>query len=112
MASYINFLESAGARTVPLIYDGDIETELAKLDHLNGVFYCGGGAGGDYDVFGKRIFEKVIEMNDKGIYMPAWGTCLGFQNFGMYVSDDVNTVLDNYNSDDDNYPLEFTVDPK
>ena len=31
MASYINILESAGARTVPLIFDGDLQTELAKL---------------------------------------------------------------------------------
>jgi len=66
MASYINHLESAGARTVPLIYDGDLKTELAKLDHLNGVFYCGGGAGGDYDIFGKAVFDKAKKMNDDG----------------------------------------------
>ena len=66
MASYINHLESAGARTVPLIYDGNLQNELAKLDHLNGVFYCGGGAGGDYDVFGKAVFDKAKKMNDDG----------------------------------------------
>ena len=59
MASYINILESVGARTVPLIFDGDLETELKKLDYLNGVFYCGGGADGPYDVFGKAVFEKA-----------------------------------------------------
>jgi len=42
MSSYIDFLKSAGARTVPLIYDSNVEKELAKIDHLNGVFYCGG----------------------------------------------------------------------
>jgi hypothetical protein len=59
MASYINHLESAGARTVPLRYDGDLQTELAKIDHLNGVLYCGGSAGGAYNVFGKAVFQKA-----------------------------------------------------
>ena len=66
MASYINHLESAGARTVPLIFDGDLQTELAKLDHLNGVLYCGGGAEGAYVDFGKAIFDKVKRLNDEG----------------------------------------------
>jgi len=66
MSSYIDFLKSAGARTVPLIFDGDHETELAKIDHLNGVFFCGGSGQGDYDVFGKKVFDKVKKMNDDG----------------------------------------------
>jgi hypothetical protein len=78
MASYINHLESAGARTVPLIFDADLEGELAKLDHLNGVLYCGGGAEGAYVDFGKAIFDKAKKMNDNGQYFPVWGTCLGF----------------------------------
>ena len=63
MASYINHLESAGARTVPLIFDGDLQTELAKLDHLNGVLYCGGGAEGAYVDFGKSIFDKGLAIS-------------------------------------------------
>ena len=59
MAAYINHLESAGARTVPLICDGNLETELAKLDHLNGVFYCGGYHDEAYEVFGQAIFKKA-----------------------------------------------------
>ena len=51
---------------------------MAKVDSLNGVFYCGGGAEGPYDVFGKAVYDKVKGMNDGGNYMPAWGTCLGF----------------------------------
>ena len=31
MSSYIDVLESAGARTVPLIFDAPLEEELAKL---------------------------------------------------------------------------------
>jgi hypothetical protein len=53
MASYISALNSAGARTVPIIFDGDLETELAKINHLNGVFFCGGSGAPAYDAFGK-----------------------------------------------------------
>jgi len=112
MASYIRALESAGARTVPLIFDGDLETELAKLDHINGVFYCGGSAGGDYDVFGKKVFERAREINDKGKFLPVWGTCLGFENLAMYVSDAGEDCLDRFNSNDESYALEFLVEPK
>jgi gamma-glutamyl hydrolase len=113
MASYINFLESAGARTVPLIFDGKAEDELAKIDHLNGVFYCGGGAGGAYDVFGKSVYNKAKGMNDQGNYLPVWGTCLGFENLAMFSSDDGNTVLESgFDSDDDNFVLHYTSDPQ
>lgn len=93
MASYINILESAGARTVPLIYDADLNSQLSKIDHLNGVFYCGGGAGGAYDVFGKAVYDYSKDKNDKGTYLPVWGTCLGFENLAMFSSDDSDTVL-------------------
>ena len=113
MASYINYLESAGARTVPLIFDGDVDKELAKIDHLNGVFYCGGSGAGDYDVFGKKVFEKVKKMNDDGNFMPIWGTCLGFEDLAMYAgSAPGETILDRFSADDESYPLEFLVDPK
>ena len=54
MASYINFLESSGARTVPLIYDNpNVTQELEKIDHLNGIFYCGGDGSPAYLEFGR-----------------------------------------------------------
>lgn len=47
-------------------------------------------------------------MNDKGQYMPAWGTCLGFENLAMFASDDENTVLTGgFESDDENYILHY-----
>ena len=80
MASYISALESAGARTVPIIFGGDLETELAKIDKLNGVFFCGGSGTPEYDIFGRKVFEKAKELNDNGQYLPVWGTCLGFED--------------------------------
>ena len=60
MDSYVKFVESAGARAVPIIYHGDTETELKKIEKLNGILYCGGSASGkDYVAFGRKVFEKV-----------------------------------------------------
>ena len=64
MTSYIDILESSGARTVPLIYDADLNEQLTKLDSINGVFYAGGGAGGYYDVFGKAVLDYSKQKND------------------------------------------------
>lgn len=54
MDSYVKFVQSAGARAVPIIYHGDMDKELEKLEHLNGVLYCGGSATGkEYIEFGR-----------------------------------------------------------
>ena len=86
MASYIDQIMAAGARTIPLFYDGDLDKTLKLLDHLNGVFYCGGEVNSDYEKFGKKIFDKIKKMNEDGIYMPVWGTCLGFEYLAGYSS--------------------------
>jgi hypothetical protein len=61
MDAYIKYLESAGARTVPLVYNKTDFTEvLDKIDHLNGILFPGGGADEtEYVDFGKAIFKKV-----------------------------------------------------
>ena len=112
MASYINALSSAGARTVPLIFDNPkTQEELDKVDSLNGVFYCGGDGGNQYLEFGKKVFEKVKETNDKGNLLPAWGTCLGFQYLSVYAATEGLKVLTEgtFDSDDDNYNLHYLV---
>ena len=55
MSSYVSFVESAGARVVPLIHGEDWDTTLAKLQKINGVLFPGGT--GDYDAFGKQIIN-------------------------------------------------------
>ncbi len=40
--------------------------------------------------------------------MPAWGTCLGFENLAMFASDDSDTVLTSgFDSDDENFVLHY-----
>jgi len=93
MDSYVKYIESAGGRVVPLIYHHDLNTTLKKLENLNGVLYCGGGAGGDYLDFGRAIFKKAKEFNDKGKYFPVWGTCLGFEDLSMFAAESGEELL-------------------
>jgi hypothetical protein len=59
-ASYVQAIESSGARVVPLIYDSaDQAAEIAKLDHVNGVQYNGGDGGDDYLKFGRKVYDRV-----------------------------------------------------
>ena len=48
------------------------------MDHLNGVFYCGGDGSKEYLEFGRKVFERAKSLNDDGFHFPVWGTCLVF----------------------------------
>ena len=110
MDSYIKFIECAGGRAVPLLYDDPIDVTFKKMEKLNGVFYCGGDADEDdkYYEFGKAVFFKAIEYNDKGSYYPVWGTCLGEEEFVMFIAGGkhVRGRHERYKSND---PMKFIV---
>ena len=79
MDAYVKYLESAGARIVPLVNTDPLGDTLKKMEKLNGVLFPGGNADSDdYYPFAKAVFEKAKDINDKGKYFPIWGTCLGF----------------------------------
>jgi gamma-glutamyl hydrolase len=79
MDCYVQFVKSAGARVVPIYYNGDWEEELKKLEKVNGLILPGGASNGlDYLEFVTAAFNKAKEINDNGVHFPIWGTCLGF----------------------------------
>ena len=67
-------MEAAGARVVPINY---YATE-AELNHyvsvLNGFLFTGGGSA--FPKSAQMIFDKVVEANQAGDYLPLWGTCM------------------------------------
>jgi len=81
-SSYVKFIEAAGARVVPLIFDAPRHQLTAALSGLNGVLFPGGGARlGDSAFFeaARFIWDHAIKANDAGDHFPIWGTCLGFE---------------------------------
>lgn len=125
-ASYVKYLEAAGARVVPINY---YSTEK-ELDHmfesLNGFFFPGGGAAFPHaaqyifgtlascsvcqSIFMYSLLDKVVSANKEGDFTPLWGTCMGFQWLLISASRDTN-ILDPKSGQMDSYnysiPLEF-----
>lgn len=78
LSSYVKWLESAGARVVPIRYGSpDCEIDFL-LQRINGLLLPGGGAGTDpergYGRFAHRAFLVAVGRN-----IPIWATCLGHE---------------------------------
>ncbi|KAL7568114.1 hypothetical protein ACA910_019512 [Epithemia clementina (nom. ined.)] len=90
-ASYIKWLESAGARTVVIpYYDGNETTpeQAAVLDELflqiHMVFLTGGAASYPKATL-NYLLDKVVQRNQEHFF-PVWGTCLGMEFLLEYVA--------------------------
>lgn len=60
-ASYVSYLESAGARVVPVNYYANNSVLDTLFDSLNGFFFVGGGA--DFPPSAQYIFDKTVAAN-------------------------------------------------
>ena len=116
-ASYVKYIESAGARVVPIPYDLS-QSELRTLfESLNGALFPGGGTDltnndGSWTPYLKSLGMFVkwsMEAYDQNQdYFPIWGTCLGMQSITIILSNDpfiLGTGFDSYNI---SMPLNFT----
>jgi len=66
-ASYVKYIESAGARVVPILYDSGVQNITTLLGYINGVLFPGGGSDltGTYLTAVQTIYNYVIQANDK-----------------------------------------------
>ena len=109
-ATYVKWLESSGAKVVPLIYTEPKEVLAKKISKLNGVLMPGGG--GDNIEAGQFILKEVMKNNDKGIFQPLWGTCLGFFRLSSATATNKKfNLFDKCDCMDRSIPLKFTKKP-
>ena len=108
-ASYVKYIEAAGARVVPVNYYAD-EDELSSLfDALNGFLFVGGGSA--FPSSAQYIWDRTVAANEAGDFSPLWGTCMGFQ--WLCLAATKNTLQldpsDGTQMDSENYsiPLDF-----
>lgn len=108
-ASYVRFVQSAGARVIPLIYNEPRDTLFKKLSLVNGVLFTGGWSkSGLYLEIVEEIFKKVLEKNDAGQYFPCYAICLGFELLSMIISDCKDkSILERYAAKDQASTLQF-----
>ncbi|XP_054915372.1 gamma-glutamyl hydrolase [Poeciliopsis prolifica] len=112
-ASYVKFLEAAGARVVPVMINKTPEEYKTLFSSINGILYPGGGVSitsSGYQKAAKIFYDLAIEANKRGDYFPVWGTCLGFEQL-MYLTSE-NTQLSHTNTSGVALPLNFTPEVK
>jgi gamma-glutamyl hydrolase len=106
-ASYIKYIEGAGARVVPIPYDLPQEQLFSLFTQLNGLLFPGGGT----DLNGTEYFhvqEYLLTLALKsGKYFPVWGTCLGMQAISMIVAQDLSVLTHGWDSWNISMPLDF-----
>lgn len=108
-ASYVKYLESAGARVVPVMINQTLEEYKALFNSINGVLYPGGGVSiksSGYQRAAQIFYDLAIEANRRGDYFPVWGTCLGFEQLAYLTSK--KDVLSRTNTTGVALPLIFT----
>ena len=80
--SYVKFIESSGARVVP-IFNNLTKRETKKIfQSINGAFFPGGMVkltNSGYANVAKTIFNLAMKKFDEGGYFPIVGMCLGHQ---------------------------------
>uniref|UniRef100_A0A8C6WFY9 folate gamma-glutamyl hydrolase n=1 Tax=Neogobius melanostomus TaxID=47308 RepID=A0A8C6WFY9_9GOBI len=108
-ASYVKYIESAGARVVPIRYN-KTEAEYEKLfNSINGLLLPGGDVDIQNSLFTRaaKIFYKlVLKANDAGDYFPLWGTCQGLQQLTVLTAN--KNLLTNTDTASVALPLTFT----
>lgn len=116
-SSYIKFVESAGARAVPIPYDTPKDQLKYLFNSLNGLLFPGGsallwdddnthGVMSNMTLAGQYLIELAKEANNKGDYFPVWGTCLGYELMMIAISNNKD-VLDRFNSSNHVLKVEY-----
>ncbi|XP_027860016.1 gamma-glutamyl hydrolase [Xiphophorus couchianus] len=88
-ASYIKFLESAGARVAPIRINRTEEEYIKIFNSINGLLLPGGDVDIQTSQFSRaaRIFYNLaLKANNAGDYFPIWGTCQGFQQLSVLTA--------------------------
>eukprot|EP00798_Chlamydomonas_sp_ICE-L_P016022 gene16022-22160_t len=104
-------IKAAGARVVPILFDMTDDEIKARFKAVNAVLLPGGGAKLSpghrfYDV-ARLLVDLAIAANDRGDYFPVHGTCLGMETLAIITSTNY-TILTNFDAEDAAAPLLLT----
>ncbi|KAI8110154.1 hypothetical protein M9435_001833 [Picochlorum sp. BPE23] len=107
-SSYVKFVESAGARAVPILHDMSHAEMKRRFKAVNGILIPGGGQDLSpghpfYDAV-KYLLDLTIEENDKGVLFPMHGTCLGFEAIAIAATGNTS-ILGRFDAEDYAQPL-------
>lgn len=109
-ASYVKFVESAGARVVPIFHNSSRAQLKEIFDSINGIVFPGGGSElvrTPLFYAGNYLYQLAIDANNRGIHFPIFGHCMGFEFLMMITSEDFD-ILEREEVQDQGLPLDFT----
>lgn len=94
-ASYVKWIETGGARVVPIWLGKDQEYYENILSKLNGVLLTGGSVvknkKGGYADAAEKIMEIARKFNKQQDFFPVFGMGLGM-DFMLYLSNDKKDI--------------------
>ena len=112
-ASYVKYIESAGARAVPVTTTMTKEEIEDIFNSVNGVLYPGGDAPvfhSKYYTNAEHFYNLAVSANRNGDFFPVWGTCLGFESLASIAAG--KPILSSSVAIDLALPLNLTSDAK
>mmetsp|Transcript_73320 Transcript_73320/g.122449 ORF Transcript_73320/g.122449 Transcript_73320/m.122449 type:complete len:347 (+) Transcript_73320:71-1111(+) len=88
VASYVKWLEAAGVRVAPILWNISKDELAAAFAQVNGLLLPGGDAGthGGYAEAAWHLLDLAKASNDDGHHFPVWGTCQGHEQLAEYGS--------------------------
>ncbi|CEM04335.1 unnamed protein product [Vitrella brassicaformis CCMP3155] len=112
-ASYVRFVESGGARVVPVRYDASEDEWEYLFNSINGILFPGGAmfleGGSPYMRAHEFFVRRAMKAFDQGDYFPVWGTCLGFEAIVDVISGDYSLIRQSH-FNDSNHPSNLSFD--
>jgi len=110
-ASYVKYVESAGARVVPIFHNSTKE-ELYNVFHsVNAVLFPGGGANLNNTPLyyaAEYLWELMETANNKGDFFPIFGHCMGFELISILVSQNQTILQPTYGTENVTFSLNFS----
>lgn len=110
-SSYVKWLESAGARILPIMLNQNDSYYEHIFAQTNGLLFPGGDNLLDPNkrtpmlVAARKLYRLAKEANERGEFYPIWGTCLGMELLTVLSSD--NNTLVGCHANDLSLKLEF-----
>ncbi|KAL2091777.1 hypothetical protein ACEWY4_011575 [Coilia grayii] len=112
-ASYVKYVESAGARVVPIRLNQTRGEYEKVFSQINGLLFIGGAVDlekSDYALTARIFYKLAVEANSRGDYFPVWGTCMGLQLLTVLVSGE--DLLSRTPAENISMPLNLTTEAR
>lgn len=112
-ASYVKFLEMAGAQVIPILPSYSDKKILRLMKSINGMLFPGGSAplfpkDSGYARVTELVFKAAKHLNNEGVYFPIMGICLGFETLHALASHGKEGIISSFDAENMPVPLNLT----